>query len=261
MALSQVTNLLNRAVTLATEVSNGTLNSSQQSAADQEYQSILSEVDNIGSTTTYNQQKVFGGADVGIYTGDSSTQGASIDSLHFASVARGTVGDAGGTVQYSTGQSVFLDLSSATANAQTTDNIAAGSSLAVNYENADGTAGQAVITPTTDTIGGLISAINSSGLGITANFTTAGAAGDAAPTGTAADTGIQISGSINNTGATATQMELVQGGTSVSDTSTSAGAIQAGSTGTATISYNDTTGTSQSLSGTNLRAREMQRRS
>ena len=43
-ALSQVTNLLNRAVTLATEASNGTLNSTQQSAANQEYQSILSEV-------------------------------------------------------------------------------------------------------------------------------------------------------------------------------------------------------------------------
>src|ERR1035437_905850 len=85
-ALSQVTNLLNRAVTLATEVSNGTLNGSQQTAANQEYQSILSEINNIGSTTTYNQKAVFGGADVQIYTGDSSTQSASIDSLHFASV-------------------------------------------------------------------------------------------------------------------------------------------------------------------------------
>src|SRR5208337_5580985 len=36
-ALSQVTNLLNRAVTLATEASNGTLNSSQEAAANQEY--------------------------------------------------------------------------------------------------------------------------------------------------------------------------------------------------------------------------------
>ena len=63
-ALSQVTNLLNRAVTLATEVSNGTLIGSQQTAANQEYQSILSEINNIGSTTTYNQQKVFGGADI-----------------------------------------------------------------------------------------------------------------------------------------------------------------------------------------------------
>jgi len=98
-ALSQVTNLLNRAVTLATEASNGTLNSSQLTAANQEYQSILSEITNIGSTTTYNQKQVFGGAtDTAIYTGDSSTSGASIDNLHFATLSSASVGDAGGTV-------------------------------------------------------------------------------------------------------------------------------------------------------------------
>src|SRR5271166_5178716 len=47
-ALSQVTSLLNRAITLATEASNGTLNPVQESAANQEYQSILAEVANIG---------------------------------------------------------------------------------------------------------------------------------------------------------------------------------------------------------------------
>ena len=85
-ALSQVTSLLNRAVTLATEVSNGTLNSSQDAAANQEYQSILSEINNIGNTTTYNQNQVFNGAAAGvsIYTGDSSTQSASVDDLYFA---------------------------------------------------------------------------------------------------------------------------------------------------------------------------------
>jgi flagellin len=59
-ALSQVTSLLNRAVTLATEASNGTLNGSQDTAANQEYQSILSEVNNIGTTTSFNQETVFG---------------------------------------------------------------------------------------------------------------------------------------------------------------------------------------------------------
>ena len=61
-ALSQVTSLLNRAVTLATEASNGTLNSSQDTAANNEYQSILSEINNIGATTTYNGTAVFGNA-------------------------------------------------------------------------------------------------------------------------------------------------------------------------------------------------------
>src|ERR1035437_8032731 len=71
-ALSQVTSLLNRAVTLATEASNGTLSGSQDAAANQEYKSILSEINNIGTTTTYNQQTVFGAGTVGIYTGDST---------------------------------------------------------------------------------------------------------------------------------------------------------------------------------------------
>ena len=79
-ALSQVTSLLNRAVTLATEASNGTLNSSQDTAANQEYQSILSEISNIGITTTYNDAAVFG-TNTNIYTGDSSTTGSSIDAL------------------------------------------------------------------------------------------------------------------------------------------------------------------------------------
>ena len=98
-ALSQVTSLLNRAVTLATEASNGTLNSSQDAAANQEYQSILSEINNIGSTTTYNQNQVFNGAAAGvaIYTGDSSSQSASVDNLYFASSSSANVGDAGGT--------------------------------------------------------------------------------------------------------------------------------------------------------------------
>src|SRR5580692_3030208 len=86
-ALSQVTNLLNRAVTLATEASNGTLNSSQDTAANQEYQSILSEVNNIGSTTTYNNNTVFGAGTVGIYTGDSSNTGASLNDLNISTLS------------------------------------------------------------------------------------------------------------------------------------------------------------------------------
>ncbi len=58
-ALSQVTSLLNRAVTLATEASNGTLNSSQVGAANSEYQKILTEVDTINNNTEYNGINTF----------------------------------------------------------------------------------------------------------------------------------------------------------------------------------------------------------
>ena len=111
-ALSQVTSLLNRAVTLATEASNGTLNASQDTAANQEYQSILSEINNIGATTTYNGTAVFGNASTNIYTGDSSTAGSSDRFTQYQSLSSSNVGDTGGVMAYSNGSNnVFIDLS------------------------------------------------------------------------------------------------------------------------------------------------------
>jgi len=216
-ALSQVTSLLNRAVTLATEVSNGTLNASQDAAANQEYHSIMSEIDNIGSTTTYNQTKVFTGAAVGIYTGDSSTSSASLDSLTIDSLSRTNVGDTAGAMGYNQGTNVFIDLStSGSGNAQTTDTLTAGSDLTINYENPDGSVGS-VTTTGAGTVGALIAAINASGRGLTATFTTGAAAGDVAA-GT--DTGVEVSGEIGTGAPTIAGMQqLVQGGTAVLDTS------------------------------------------
>ncbi len=110
-ALSQVNNLLNRAVTLATEAGNGTLNATQNAAANQEYQSILAEVNNIGSTTTFNGQAVFGSAvatpaSFSIYSSDGSTTGTSTDTLKIASLSSASVGDAGGTVTSGPGNSI-----------------------------------------------------------------------------------------------------------------------------------------------------------
>src|SRR5258708_26951234 len=75
-ALSQVTNLLNRAVTLATEAANGTLNSSQVSSANQEYQNILSEIGNIGSTTNFNGNSVFSNTAKSVFVSDGTSSGA-----------------------------------------------------------------------------------------------------------------------------------------------------------------------------------------
>ena len=58
-ALSQVTSLLNRAVTLATEAGGGTLSGSQLNAANQEYSDILSQITTVGATTEYNGISVF----------------------------------------------------------------------------------------------------------------------------------------------------------------------------------------------------------
>jgi flagellin len=98
-ALSQVNNLLNRAVTLATEAGNSTLNGSQDAAANQEYQSILAEINNIGATTTYNGNAVFG-ASSSIYTSDATATGTSMDTLTIAALTSASVGDANGTISY-----------------------------------------------------------------------------------------------------------------------------------------------------------------
>jgi len=226
-ALSQVTSLLDRAVTLATEASNGTLNSTQEGAANQEYQSILAEVNNIGSTTTYNQQQVFNGTNVAIYTGDSSTAGSSLDDLNIRQLSESSVGDTDGAMAYGTGNgasgtNVFVDLSNdgklATVNDSLATALATSTSMQVTYLTT-GPAGATTTSTATITVGsgttyadtaqGLIDAINNSGLGLNATFTTAQQAGTAAVADAeaanlggsgAGDTGIEISGNGIGTG-------------------------------------------------------------
>ncbi len=220
-ALSQVTSLLDRAVTLATEASNGTLNPTQEGAANQEYQSILSEVNNIGSTTTYNQEQVFAGNTIAIYTGDSSTTGSSIDDLYIRPLSSSNVGDTAGQIAYSNGaNNIFIDLSKGGTNASVSDSLGGTSStINVSYLT-KGTGGSAITATAPITVGtgtsyantaqGLIDAINNSGLGLNATFSTAKQAGsaavatavaaNAATAGTSNDTGIEISGTGLGTG-------------------------------------------------------------
>lgn len=61
-ALSQVTNLLNRAVTLATESATGTVSVGQRGAINTEYTAIKAEIDRIGGKTTFNGQTIFTGS-------------------------------------------------------------------------------------------------------------------------------------------------------------------------------------------------------
>lgn len=74
-ALSQVTSLLNRAVTLATEASNSTIDPNQAQALDTEFQSILSTINTIGSTTNFNGQSVFSASPISIAMSDGTSSG------------------------------------------------------------------------------------------------------------------------------------------------------------------------------------------
>jgi flagellin len=74
-ALSQVTTLLNRAVTLATEAGNQGLtqtSNGQQVALETEYTSIINEINQIGTNTTYNTNPVFTGSSMSVFLSDGS---------------------------------------------------------------------------------------------------------------------------------------------------------------------------------------------
>ncbi|MFY9675130.1 MAG: flagellin [Terriglobales bacterium] len=89
-ALSQITTLLNSAVSLATESATGTVSDSQRTALQAEFQSIQNEITNIGQNTTYNGQAIFGnGNSLSVYMSDSSGAGTQT-----VTVALGTVNDA-----------------------------------------------------------------------------------------------------------------------------------------------------------------------
>lgn len=91
-ALSQVTNLLNRAVTLATESANGTLNASQVSSANQEFQNILTEVGNIGSTTNYNGNTVFSATAKTVFVSDGTSSGVNSFSETVGALSASSIG-------------------------------------------------------------------------------------------------------------------------------------------------------------------------
>ena len=92
-ALAQVTTLLNRAVTLATESSTGTVSDTQRGALDGEFQAILDEVDRIGTKTTFNGTGVFSATATDIYLTDSTTSGSSTISATTGALGKTDVGD------------------------------------------------------------------------------------------------------------------------------------------------------------------------
>jgi flagellin len=97
-ALSQVTALLNRAVTLATQGSTGTVSDAQRAALDAEFTSIKTEIDAIGGKTTYNGQAVFGAAAaLTVYMSDSSTAGTRSVTVTIGQVDATHLGTSGGS--------------------------------------------------------------------------------------------------------------------------------------------------------------------
>jgi flagellin len=91
-ALAQVSTLLNTAVTLATESATGTVSNTQRTAIQAQYASILSEINRIGTATTYNGQAVFqSGSTPNLNAADSANSGVTAPVALSSAL---TVGDA-----------------------------------------------------------------------------------------------------------------------------------------------------------------------
>ena len=110
-ALAQVTTLLNRAVTLATESANGTVSDSQRTALNAEFTQIKAEIDRIGSSTTFNGTSVFTATATGIFLSDGSSAAAN----NTISVTVGTLSSSGISYNGSTVSFAADNLSTSTA--------------------------------------------------------------------------------------------------------------------------------------------------
>jgi flagellin len=107
-ALSQVTNLLNQAVTVATEAANGGLTTAQATAANTEFQSILSEINQIGSTTNFNGVAVFSATAQTTFTSDGTSSGATTTSTTTGALSSTTLSLNSDTLTSTTGAATAL---------------------------------------------------------------------------------------------------------------------------------------------------------
>ncbi len=144
-ALSQVTTLLNRAVTLATEAGTGNITTGpngQASALDNEFQSILTEINQIGNTTDFNGQNVFSSNSPTSFT---STQASLTTSTALTAGSQTKISDAvtGGTFVFTAASgNTIADLNSAIAAAVSSGTLSSGTTATI-------TAGNLVIATTT----------------------------------------------------------------------------------------------------------------
>jgi len=169
-ALAQVTTLLNTAVTLATESATGTVSNGQRTAIQAQYASILSEINRIGNSTTYNGQAVFQSGtapNLNQQNSPATAGGGTAGTLSANDVL--TVGDtttisAGGSTPFTftaaaTGSGANKnELTSATTNLTSATVLTAGDVITVTRP--DGTSVYTAGT-TNGTVGQLIAAINS----------------------------------------------------------------------------------------------------
>ena len=169
-ALSQVTSLLNQAVTIATEASNGGLTPDQATALNNQFTAIYKEIDQIGSTTNFNGTAVFSAANPtwDSQQGSASSALATTDALTNGSVTTITDSVTGGTFVFTAGAtSTIGDLQTAISDAATDGTLDSGAALTINangqVEISTSTAGASLQVSTNDAVMGPFSTTSSGG--------------------------------------------------------------------------------------------------
>jgi len=216
-ALSQVTTLLNRAVTLATEGSTTGVTDSQSKALSTEYTSIMAEINQIGQATNFNGSNVFSSNSPSTFV---STTGSINSPLSIAD------NNGAGTT------------------------LLAGDTTTVTEQNGDSFSYTA---KTGDTAGNLINAINdAAATGVlssdvvasqasTGMFTVTGAAGEISSIVTT-DTNLSSAAAVDGTSSTTALAFTVQGSAVASSSTTAKSTVTSLTSGSVTTIQDSATG-------------------
>lgn len=227
-ALSQTTTLLNRAVTLATQSANGTLTDSQVSSANQEYQNILTQIGNIGSTTNFNGASVFTAAAKNFFVSDGTASGSTTYSDKVGVLTKASIGATAVVAAGSAAVSLTSPTASAAGTASTTTLTLGGANHTVSgtlsLAVGSGSANTLTVAAGT-TLSALATAINGN-----AAYTTAGVS--AAFNNTTGELTISgpatASSTLATTGTTLTDATPAQSGNGVDFTATSIATLTSG---------------------------------
>jgi flagellin len=143
-ALSQVTSLLDQALTIATEIGGGTLTASQKGSANQEYTNILNQINDIGGHTNYNTNQVFSNSSTSINVSDGTLNGTNNYTDTVGVLTTGSIGTSAGASSSPTA------VNSSSAGNSVTLSITSGNTISGTLDiTGNATAYSTVITPGT----------------------------------------------------------------------------------------------------------------
>ncbi len=245
-SLAQVTTLLNRAVTLATESATGTVSDAQRIALDDEYSAIKAEIDRVGSKTNYNGGQVFTSNILNVFLSDAGPTSNSLIGVTTGTLSAADLNLAGpaaatGTLTQAAGSAAVAATNILTPGGNFTAATTANSTLTA-------AVGTPILNTDTATIGGTVYSF----VDTTADLT--GAANQVVIGGSNGQAIINLTAAINNTAGGA---GVAFGGVAAANAFASAAVTTPGDSGVITITANinglgngSTTGNSVTLTAT-----------